>query len=194
MQTLRLPAVVVLVGAAASGKTTLRGRLVAAGLDPRLVVSLDDERSRMYDAALAHGRVPHPLQAYTLPALRRADVRRTALLRVGCGYVADATHLRRRERRVHVAQARAYALPARALLLARTPLDVLLARNAERPPYRRVPQDVLAAHAHRHSLVTLAMLRDEGFDDVRLVASRSTFALMSDGPAVAASHQDGRPG
>jgi predicted kinase len=154
------------VGAAGSGKTTLRERLVAAGLDPRRVVSLDDGRAALRGQDAALGRTPRPLQDYSLGAVRRAQAQQAALLETGAGYLADATHLRRRERVPHVRDAHAAGLPAVALLMPALPLEVLQARGAERSPERRVPPDVLARHVHRRGLLDADLLRGEGFDVV----------------------------
>ncbi|WP_432520072.1 AAA family ATPase [Kineococcus sp. SYSU DK006] len=159
-------AVVVLVGAAASGKTTLRRRWVAAGLDPGCVVSLDDLRRRLRAEDLHRGAADRGAQAYTLPALRRAARRCDALAGFGVGYLADATHLRRSERRVHVARAAAAGLPAVAVLLPALDVAQLLRRDASRAPEERVPADVLARHAHRRSLLSADGLRADGFEHV----------------------------
>ena len=158
--------VVVLVGAAASGKTTLRRQLVGARTAPVEVLSLDDERARLWEQDVAAGTEPRPLQDYSLPAVRRCDAAAQRLLAGGRGYLADATHLRRRERIAHVRAAHAAGLPAIAVLLPAVPLDELRRRNEARPGWRRVPEHVLARHAHRRELVTAEMLRDEGFDEV----------------------------
>ena len=160
------PAVVVLVGAAGSGKTTLRRALVAAGLDAELVVSLDDLRGDARAADAAAGRAVLPLQAYSLSAVRRANRRCDALAGFGAGYLADATHLRRHERIVHVRAATSCGLSAVGLLLPDVPLDVLLRRDAARPRDERVPPDVLARQAHRRSLLSERSLLDEGFATV----------------------------
>jgi predicted kinase len=158
--------VVVLVGAAASGKTTLRQRLVAEGAAPAVILSLDDERTALWERAVLSGAVPRPLQDYSLPAVRRCDAAANERLAQGRGYLADATHLRRRERVAHIRAAHAAGLPAIAVLLPAVPLDELRRRNAERPAWRRVPEHILARHAHRRDLLSPAMLREEGFDDV----------------------------
>ena len=160
---LRQPSVVVLVGAPASGKTSFRRQLLAAGLDPSLVVSLDDLRRELRDASLD----PKPLQEYTVAALRIAGERQRALVEAGRGYLADATNLRRRERVGHVATAG--PLPAYAVLLPDVPLPVLLERNARRPEDERVPEDVIAAFAHRRGLLSRETLLTEGFRDVVVV-------------------------
>jgi predicted kinase len=158
------PAVVVLVGPPAAGKTTLRRRLVDAGLPPSHVVSLDDLRRE----ARARSRPDEvrSLQDYTLPALRAAERRQAELLDAGRGYLADATHLRRRERVSHVRAAQAAGLPAIALLLPDVPLETLRDRDALRAPDERVPAGALAAFAHRRSLLTADLLRGEGFTAV----------------------------
>lgn len=156
--------VVVLVGAPASGKTTLREAFVAQS--PIAVLSPDDERDAMRARALAAGREPRALQDYSLPAIRRCEEAAARLLAEGRGYLADATHLRRRERVAHVRAAHTAGLPAVAVLLPDLPLEVLAARNDRRAEHRRVPENALARHAHRRGLLTAALLREEGFDDV----------------------------
>jgi predicted kinase len=158
--------VTVLVGAAGSGKSTVRRALVAHGLDPALVVSLDDLRRQARAVDARAGRPLRPLQRYSLTAVRRAARRCDALAAFGAGYVADATNLRRRERRSHVEAARDTGLPARAVLMPALPLEVLVGRNAARHADEQVPVDVLAAHAHRRSLLSAPLLRAEGFHAV----------------------------
>jgi len=159
-------AVVVLVGAPASGKTTLRRQLLAAGAGPTAVLSPDDERARLRDEDVADGRVPRPLQDYSLSAIRRCEAAASALLGEGRGYVYDATGLRRRDRVLQVRAAHEARLAAIALLLPALPLGVLTERNARRPDDRRVPEEILARHAHRRSLLSAELLLEEGFDDV----------------------------
>ncbi len=171
------PAVVVLVGAASSGKTTLRRRLVAAGLEPRLVVSLDDLRREARAAHVAAGHEPRTLQDYSLTAVRRGEARRQELAAGGHGYLADATHLRRPARREHVVTADRAGLPAVALLLPAEPLDVLLRRTEGRPEDEQVPRYALAAQHHRRSLLTADLLREEGFAAVHEVDPRAACQL-----------------
>jgi predicted kinase len=153
--------VVVLVGPPASGKSTVRRQLVAEGLPADLVVSLDDLRRELRDRSAD----PRPLQDYTLVALRIAADRQRALVEQGRGYLADAQHLRRRERVAHVAAAG--SLTTVAILLPDLPVEVLLARNALRDDDERVPTEVIARAAHRRSLLTAGLLRAEGFTEVR---------------------------
>jgi predicted kinase len=160
------PEILVLVGASGSGKTTLRGELVAAGLPEDLVVSLDDLRREARRWDIAHGRVPRALQDYSALAVRLAVRRGNALAAFGAGYVADATHLRRKDRRLHVRTAEDTGLPSRAVLTPVLPLEALVERNARRPLDEAVPVDVLARQAHRRSLISAAALSEEGFSAV----------------------------
>lgn len=123
-------------------------------------MSLDDLRRELRDRAPD----PKPLQDYTAAALRLAAERQRVLVEQGRGYLADATNLRRRERVGHIATAD--ALPAYAVLLPHVPLPVLLERNAARPGDERVPEDVIAAFAHRRALLSRELLLAEGFRDV----------------------------
>jgi predicted kinase len=159
-------AVVVLVGAPASGKTTLRTRLLAEGAGSVPVLSPDETRARLRARDVASGREPRDLQDYSLSALRSCTTRAEVLLGAGRGYLADATHLRRKERVAHIRAAHQAGLPAVAVLLPALPVAVLAARNAQRSPERRVPDEVLAKHAHRRGLLTRSLLLEEGFDDV----------------------------
>jgi predicted kinase len=161
------PAVTVLVGAPASGKSSVRRRLVDAGLPASRVVCLDDLRH----AARALAGEPHRrLLDFSVSAVRAAATLEADLLAAGHGYVADATNLRRRERVAHVRAAHAAGLPAVALLLPHLPAEELAARDRLRSPDERIPPDVLAAFAHPRSLLDRDLLLGEGFDaayDVR---------------------------
>jgi predicted kinase len=165
-QALRAPVVGVLVGTSGSGKTTLRRAVVAAGLPEDHVVSLDDLRHAARQDALDRGLLPRRLQDYSAVAVRRATRRQDVMAALGTGYLADATHLRRRDRRVHVLTARGAGLPAVAVLMPEAELTELLARNARRSADEQVPDDVLARQHHRRSLLSATLLHDEGFDRV----------------------------
>lgn len=130
------------------------------------MVSLDDLRAAARSGDLAAGRVPRALQQYSFPAVTEATRRQRELLTDGRGYVADATHLGRRERVAHVRQAAAAGLPALAVLMPALPLEVLAARNAERSPERQVPEEVLARHVHRRALLDADLVLGEGFATV----------------------------
>lgn len=163
LAAVRMPAVAVLVGTSGSGKTTLRRRLLAAGLEPARVVSLDDLRRHARADDLARGRAPRELQDYAALAVGRAGRRADALAALGAGYLADATHLRRRDRRAHLRTAQETGLPAVALLTALVSVEELAERNARRPGDEQVPLEVLARQHHRRSLLCPELLLQEGF-------------------------------
>lgn len=160
-----LDAVVVLVGAPGSGKTTVRARLLAEH-PGTAVLSPDDERAALREDDVAAGRLPRDLQDYSLQALHRCSAAGAALLAEGRGYIADATHLRRKERVAQVRAAHDAGLRAIAVLLPDLPVPVLVQRNAPRAELRRVPAERLARHANRRSLIDADALRQEGFDEV----------------------------
>ena len=160
------PAVVVLVGTSASGKTSLRHRLEGAGLPAGAVVSLDDLRRGLRAEGVRRGLPARPLQDYSPAAVRRARRRADALAAFGHGYVADSTHLRRRDRREHVSVAGDTGLAALAVLTPVTDLGELVRRNATRPSEEQVPDEVLARQHHRRSLLTPSVLAEEGFRTV----------------------------
>lgn len=160
----------VLVGASGSGKTTLRQAMVAGGLHPDHIVSLDDQRRSARSHDMERGRAARPLQQYSAIAVRRAARRAHALAAFGAGYVADATHLRRRDRVEHVATAASTGLMATAVLMPALPLAELVRRNLDRPADEQVPTDVLERQVHRRSLLSAEMLLDEGFVSVHEVS------------------------
>lgn len=167
-----LPAVVVLVGTSGSGKTTLRRALVAGGMPADAVVSLDDLRHRARRSDAARGRPVRPLQDYSAVAVRAAGRRYDALAAFGTGYLADATHLRRRDRTPHVRAAAETGLEARAVLTPLLPLEELVRRNGRRRIEEQVPVDVLARQVHRRSLLSPDLLAAEGFGLVHEVLPR----------------------
>ncbi len=164
---------VVLVGTSGAGKTTLRRCLVESGLPPGVVLSLDDLRRAARRDDLYRGRPARALQDYSLHAVRRAARRADALATFGVGYLADAMHLRRKERCEHVLRAADTGLASTAVLLPAATLEELLRRNAGRPEDEQVPEDVLGRQHHRRSLLTVDLLREEGFTLVLTTPSHS---------------------
>ena len=182
LRLLGRPQVVVLVGTSGAGKTTLRQALVGDGLPAELVVSLDDLRRSAREDDLRRGRSARGLQEYSAHAARRAARRADALAAYRAGYLADATHLRRNERREHALRASDTGLDAVAVLFGAVPLEVLLERNAGRTPDERVPEDVLARQHHRRSLLSAALLLEEGFADV-VTVEPDPMTVLHEGPA-----------
>jgi len=157
---------VVLVGTSGSGKTTYRRTLLRDGLPATSVVSMDDLRRDERARDVTRGRRPRPLQAYSAYAARTAIRRCEAMAAFGSGYVADATHLVRRERRTHLAIADATGLHAWAVLTPLLSEEELVRRNDERPPDEQVPVEVLLRQRHRRSLLSAEALRADDFAHV----------------------------
>lgn len=165
------PGLVVLVGAAGAGKTTLASRLFT----PDEVISSDDLRTAISGDAAD--------QRATRPAF--AILHREVALRLTAGrlVVVDATSVERAARLGLLRRAAAARVPAIALVLA-LPADLVQARNAARP-VRPVPRDVVDRHL---ALVAQLLadgpaaaaerLRVEGFAAVVLVRSDDEIARL----------------
>ena len=135
---LPVPALVVLAGAAGSGKSTFAARHFASGD----VLSSDAFRALIAgDAADQHATRP------AFAALHRELRRRLAAGRLA---VVDATSVSRQARSTLLREARVAGVPAVAIVLDLPP-DVVLARNRARPAASVVPD--AAVHAQ---LVALA--------------------------------------
>ncbi len=137
------PCLVVLIGAAGSGKSTFSARHFPTGA----VLSSDAFRERVAGDP-GDQRATGPAFA----ALHRALGRRLA---AGQTTVVDATNATAHARRALLARARTAGVPAVAVVLD-LPDDVVLARNATRGG-RAVPE--AAVHAH---LAGVAATRDTG--------------------------------
>ena len=152
------PCLVVLVGAAGSGKSTFAARL----FDPDSVLSSDAHR------ALVSGDEGD--QAVTKTAfsiLHRRLERRLAERRTT---VVDATNVTAYARRSLVRRAAAKGIPAVAIVLALDPA-VVRARNATRPG-RIVPESAVSRQlADLERSLRTGAIEAEGFDAVHLVRS-----------------------
>ena len=147
------PSLVVLVGAAGSGKSTFAARHFAQDE----ILSSDAHR-----AAIAGDAADQSVSRAAFKALHAALDRR---LHAGRLTVVDATNLTAPARRAVTDRARAAGLPAVAIVLD-LPAEVVLARNAARRD-RVVPEDVVRRHLGEvRRLVDGGELQREGFATV----------------------------
>lgn len=145
------PAVIVLIGASGSGKST-----VARTWPASYRLELDAYRE------LVAGDAGD--QDATADAVRALNTVLTARLARGLTSVIDATNTRVDVRRGLVLAAHDHGLPAVALVVD-TPLAQCLARNGRRRGSRRVPENVVRRQ-HEQIAVARPGLHGEGFDQV----------------------------
>jgi predicted kinase len=177
--TVPIPSLVVLIGAAGSGKTTLAARL----FEPDEIISSDELR------AVVSGDPAD--QRATGPAFAILHRELASRLASGRLVVVDATSVEERARRALLRGAKAAGVPATAVILA-LPRAVVHARNAARLD-RQVPIDVVELHLARvaglvsHGDATaVTTLRSEGFAIVLILRSDDEVARLRvvRGPAV----------
>jgi predicted kinase len=157
-RSLRLqePSLVVLVGAAGAGKSTLAARLFA----PSEILSSDAYREAVSGDAADQGAT-----RLAFRILHREMGRRLAAGRL---VVVDATNVETAARRELVARAAAAGIPAVAIVLA-LPAAVVSARNAARIG-RQVDQAVVDRHLDRLATALAAdRLNGEGFAAVHVL-------------------------
>jgi predicted kinase len=161
--TIRLPqpALVVLVGAAGSGKTTLAARL----FDPADVVSSD-----AYRAAVSGDEADQSVTRTAFSILHREVARRLADGRL---VVVDATNVQQHARRSLLRRAAAHGTPAIALVLA-LPATVVQARNAAR--LRRVVDPAVVTRHLALLATAVESLAGEGFAAVHVFRSEAEVA------------------
>jgi protein phosphatase len=169
--TVPVPSLVVLIGAAGSGKTTLAARL----FDPDEVISSDELR-----AAVSGDPAD---QRATRPAFSILHRELASRLAAGRLVVVDATSVEERARRALLLGAKAAGVPATALVLA-LPRAVVHARNAARLD-RPVPTDVVERHLARVAglvsggdAAAATTLRGEGFATVLILRSDDEVARL----------------
>jgi len=150
------PCLVVLVGAAGSGKTTLAARL----FEPEAVLSSDAHR-----ALVAGDETDQAVTRTAFSILHRRLARRLA---DGQSTIVDATNVQSHARRSLVRRSGRAGVPAIAIVLALEP-RIVRARNATRSG-RIVPEAVVARQLDD---LERALRRDrlatEGFDAVHLI-------------------------
>lgn len=160
------PALLLTVGPAASGKSTLLRKLVAAGVVDA-VVSTDAVRAEL-------GLAPDE----TTATYRAARDRVRAALGEGLVVAVDATNVRRRDRSAWLAVASDGGAPAHAVRVGvDLDLDQLLARDAGRD--RHVPRDAIAGQFAMARAITPESLAGEGFTVVQLGAFEAAIRLAS---------------
>jgi protein phosphatase len=149
---------VVLVGAAGSGKSTFARRHFAE----TAVISSDRIRAWLADDEADQSVSAPAFEVLHLVARRRLEAGRVA--------VVDATSATAAARAQLVRIAREVGAPVVAVVLD-APLELCLANNARRAG-RRVEEDVIRAQ-HDALTASLPGLRDEGFDAVFLLRGAS---------------------
>ncbi|MFE9334788.1 AAA family ATPase [Streptomyces sp. NPDC006925] len=145
------PALIVLIGAAGSGKSTWARTWPATQ-----VLELDRFRAMVADDAGDQSATAVAVDA--MHAVLRARLAR------GLTTVIDATNTEADVRDGLLDVARTYRMPTVALLVS-TPADVCVQRQASREPSRAVPEDVVRRQ-HADIVAALPGLRGEGFDHV----------------------------
>ncbi|MFZ3492306.1 AAA family ATPase [Streptomyces sp. 5.8] len=149
--TIPEPALIVLIGAAGSGKSVL-----ASSWPSTQVLELDHFRAMISDcagdqsASLSAASVMHAVLEARLARKRTT--------------VIDATNTEEHVRAGLLGVARSYGVATVALLVS-TPSSVCVARQADRAPARAVPDDVVRRQ-HAEAVAAFPGLHSEGFDHV----------------------------
>ncbi|MFD8826918.1 AAA family ATPase [Streptomyces sp. NPDC059605] len=145
------PALIVLIGPAGAGKSTL-----ASTWHPTQVLELDAFRAMVSGCEGDQSATPDA--ATVMHATLKARMARRLTT------VISDTNTDARVRKGLIDAARAHGVPVVALLVA-TPADVCVWRQAVREPARAVPEDVVRRQ-HAETVAAFPNLRDEGFDHV----------------------------
>ena len=161
---IRDPTLVVLVGAAGSGKSTFAARhfaesdiLSSDAFREILTGDAADQRATKTAFAIIHREVSKRLAA-------------------GRTVVVDATNVEGHARRALLARARLAEARSVAIVFA-LPRDVILARNAARSA-RVVDPEIVERHIDRLE-ATLPALTDEGFDDVIVLRTAADVDMVT---------------
>ncbi|MFE1271249.1 AAA family ATPase [Streptomyces sp. NPDC058758] len=145
------PAVVVLIGAAGSGKSTF-----ASTWKPSQVLELDAFRAMVSDSAGDQGATADAVAALRTVLEARLARKKTTVI--------DSTNCERAVRAGLVQAARRHGVPAVAVLMG-TPVSLCVIRQTARTPDRAVPADTVRAQ-HAAAVTAYPGLRGEGFDHV----------------------------
>lgn len=139
-----------LCGPAGCGKSTF----AAKHFSPTQIVSSDQCRALVSDDATNQGVSGHAFDLMYFIMEKRLGLRRLT--------VADATHLKREDRKPVIKIARRFGFSAAAIVF-KIPLELCLTRNLARE--RVVPEDALRAQ-YDLLINTMRTIRREGFDYV----------------------------
>ncbi|MGW8780186.1 AAA family ATPase [Streptomyces sp. NPDC055796] len=145
------PAVVVLIGAAGSGKSTF-----ASTWSPSQVLELDAFRAMVSDEAGDQATTADAVAALRTVLESRLTRRKTTVI--------DATNCEKAVRAGLVQAVRRHGVPAVAVLMG-TPVSLCVNRQTARTPDRAVPADTVRAQ-HAAAVTAFPGLRAEGFDHV----------------------------
>lgn len=169
--TVPVPSLIVLIGAAGAGKTSLAARL----FDPDEVISSDELRAVISGDAAD--------QRATRPAFAILHRELGSRLAAGRLVVVDATSVEERARRALLRGAKAAHVAATALVLA-LPGDLVHVRNEARHD-RPVPAEVVDRHLARVAglvaggdAAAVETLRGEGFATVVILRSDDEIARL----------------
>ncbi|MFI6728712.1 AAA family ATPase [Streptomyces atratus] len=149
--TIPEPALIVLIGAAGSGKSTW-----ASTWPTTQVLELDNFRAMVSDEAGCQEATDDAV--FALQAVLEARLARRKMT------VLDATNTEAAVRANLIATARRHGVPTVALVIS-TPASVCVERQADRTPDRAVPEPVVLAQ-HAAMLDAFSGLPGEGFDHV----------------------------
>jgi protein phosphatase len=150
----RDPSLLVLVGAAGSGKSTFAARW----FEPSEILSSDAFREILTGDPSDQRATKTAFSIIHREVTKRLAAKRTV--------VVDATNVEPSARRQLIARARIANVPAIAIVFA-LPRDVVLARNAARPG-RVVDPAIVERHVARLDRA-LPLLADEGFDELAIL-------------------------
>ncbi|MEU8765084.1 AAA family ATPase [Streptomyces sp. NPDC048659] len=145
------PAVVVLIGASGSGKST-----IASTWSPSQVLELDAFRAMVSDEAGDQAATADAVAALRTVLEARLTRKKTTVI--------DATNCERAVRAGLVQAARRHGVPTVAVLMG-TPVSLCVIRQTARTPDRAVPADTVRVQ-HAAAVTAFPGLRAEGFDHV----------------------------